>query len=175
MIFRPIPLTLNLTEEAIALVQEIFPYESKDDIRLAIRSSVDAKLAQQRTEKWDCPWNCYWVIQNDQLEIIGVTGLYELGEDRQVADWVAWFAIRPDARGQGLGKLLLQYTIEQVQNRQKKYLRLYTSSHPNEARANLLYEKNGFRITRSEQVPGSVYSTLYREKVLGSNSVAMVR
>lgn len=166
MHWHPLPLSPERVEETIALVQSIFPDELKEDIRLAIASSQDATLGQVRTAKWNCPWNCYWIVLNERSQVIGVTGLYELSEDQAEADWIGWFGVTPSSRGQGLGAALLQFTIDQANQRSKKYLRLYTSTYPNEARANVLYEKNGFAVTRTETIPGSSERIIYRQKEL---------
>lgn len=160
---HPVALTPALVESTITLVESIFPYESRDNIRLAVGSSIDPQLAIERTKKWDCPWNCYWVVLGNRSQVIGVTGLYELDEDRPTADWIGWFGVAPEARGQGLGTRLLRYTIDQARQRQKRYLRLYTSDHPNEAQANTLYERHGFPVFRTERDPESSLTIRYRQ------------
>ncbi len=45
-------------------------------------------------------------------------------------------------------------------------LRLFTSTYPAEATAQILYEKLGFIVTNQELKPGDIYTTLYREAEL---------
>ena len=72
--------------------------------------------------------------------------------------------IMPEYRGQGIGKQLIEFSIEAARGYGKKYLRLYTSTDPNEAAAQFLYEKYGFRVFRVERKYWG--ALLYRERVL---------
>ncbi|MCL2377486.1 MAG: GNAT family N-acetyltransferase [Defluviitaleaceae bacterium] len=106
----------------------------------------------------------YWVALNENDEICGTTGLYAEKDDFHEALWLSWFCVNPNMRGQGIGKQLLEFSIDTAREYKKKYLRLYTSDDPNEAAAQFLYEKYGFRIVRTEKKRG--YTLLYRELAL---------
>ena len=77
----------------------------------------------------------YWVALNENGDIIGTTGLYSEKDDFHEAIWLSWFCVDPDVRGQGIGKQLIEFSIEMARSYGKKYLRLYTSDDPNEAAA----------------------------------------
>jgi GNAT superfamily N-acetyltransferase len=107
-----------------------------------------------------------YFIAVEKEKVIGITGLYELPEDKKEASWVAWFCIDPKARGKGLGNKLLNLMIEKAKKSGKKYLRLYTSSGPVEEIARNLYNKKGFIETKREK--GKNYDKIYMElKLIG--------
>lgn len=54
-------LPLNRADEAVAFVENLFPYEPPENIQLAVASSVDTRLQAERLRKWDCPWSTYWI------------------------------------------------------------------------------------------------------------------
>ena len=59
---------------------------------------------------------------------------------------------------------MLNYSIEVAKERGKRYLSLYTSTDKNEAEAQVLYELNGFYITKRIYKKG--YEILFRRKDL---------
>jgi len=89
-----------------------------------------------------------WVAKDKNDEICGTTGLYTCCKDEEEAIWLSWFCVAPNKRGQGIGKRLIEFSIEKAKEHNKKYFRLYTSNDPNEATAQILYEKYGFVKTR---------------------------
>jgi len=106
----------------------------------------------------------YWVAVDEDNNICGTTGFYAEKRDFHEAIWLAWFCVAPSYRGQGIGKQLLEFSIETARCYDKKYLRLYTSDHPGEAEAQFLYEKYGFAEVRRER--DKICTLIYREKVL---------
>jgi GNAT superfamily N-acetyltransferase len=94
--------------------------------------------------------------------VLGTTGLYRYRKDSAEAVWVAWFCVAPKARGRGVGQTLIDHTVATARNAGFGKIRLYTSTDPNEAIAQRLYEKNGFKeIERKKRL----FTTLiYREK-----------
>ena len=85
----------------------------------------------------------FWVAKNEKGEICGTTGLYTCCKDEEEAVWLSWFCVAPEARGQGIGKRLIEFSIKKAKEQNKKYLRLYTSTDPVEESAQVLYEKYG--------------------------------
>jgi hypothetical protein len=69
-------------------------------------------------------------------------------------------------RGQGLGKKLLEYTIDEARKYEKKYLRLYTSNAPDEVVAQIIYKKYGFK--KIKQKKRVFYTKIIRELELCS-------
>jgi len=106
----------------------------------------------------------YWVAINEAGEIVGTTGLYSVKKDIHEAIWLSWFCVNPNCRGQGIGKQLIEFSIDMARSYGKKYLRLYTSDDPNEVEAQFLYEKYGFKETEREVY--KAWTLIYREKVL---------
>ena len=91
----------------------------------------------------------------------GTTGIYSYVKDKEDAIWLAWFCVDTEQRGKGIGKKLIEYSINVVREYNKKYFRLYTSSDPNEAAAQNLYEKYGFEMIKKEKK--LFYTKMFRE------------
>ncbi|MCL2445574.1 MAG: GNAT family N-acetyltransferase [Oscillospiraceae bacterium] len=106
----------------------------------------------------------HWVAVNEHNEVIGTVGLYTYRKDAHEAAWLTWYCVAPQARGQGLGKELIAHAAQHARELGKTYLRLYTSTHPNEAAAQMVYEKAGLAQTHQKRVPGT--TLIYREKKL---------
>ena len=104
------------------------------------------------------------VMIDDTGAVLGTIGLYRINKDYQDAVWISWFCVAPAARQQGVGQALLDHAVSQAVAAGYKLIRLYTSTDPNEAAAQVLYEKNGFREYRRSPL---LFTTLiYREKRL---------
>ncbi len=159
---HPIPLTEKYLNAAIKMVDEVFPQDIE-----AIwnpEKSLPLSLRPQSELKEDV-FVDYWIVLNDNNEIIGVTGMYRLKDDSEDVVWLGWYCIRADQRGKGLGRELLTWTTNKAIERGFKKMRLYTSTDPNEAVAQILYEKEGFKIIGEDEGDG-IHKTLYREKIL---------
>jgi len=102
-----------------------------------------------------------WVAVNEDGDVCGTTGLYACIKDKNEAAWLSWFCVHPMQRGQGIGKKLIEFSIDKARASNKKFLRLYTSDDPNEAEAQSLYEKYGFKIVKEERLRD--YTVIYRE------------
>lgn len=160
----PIPLTEQLLAKAVHMVNEVFP-----DDTAAIwnpNKSLLLSLRPQQNTKSDT-FVDYWVVLNETEEVIGVTGLYRTERDPSDVVWLGWYCVRADVRRKGLGRALLQWTMETAQNRGFKKMKLYTSTDPNEGAAQILYEKLGFKVVGENEGDG-IDRTIFREKVLYS-------
>ena len=102
-----------------------------------------------------------WAAISSDGEVCGTTGLYMYKKDEHEAVWLAWFCVDPGRRGQGIGKKLIEFSIDKARERGKDFLRLYTSDHPSEAEAQGLYEKFGLTVFKKEKHGNDTY--LYRE------------
>jgi GNAT superfamily N-acetyltransferase len=100
--------------------------------------------------------------------LLGTTGLYSCTHDAEEAVWLAWFCVAPEARRQGLGSRLLDFSIDQARRTGRKYLRLYTSNRQNETAAQILYESRGLRIVGKKR--RLFDTTIYRELALDQTS-----
>ena len=105
--------------------------------------------------------------------VIGATGLYRYMNDANEAVWVAWFCVDPKARGRGIGQALIDHTVSRARNAGFNRIRLYTSTDPNEAAAQRLYEKNGFKEIRRKK--GMFTTTIFREKSLNDDEQPLQR
>jgi GNAT superfamily N-acetyltransferase len=164
-------------EEAITLVYSVFPddFDSSDSPEEAYRASIDREnhkefLGKHALEKLE-----YFVVKNSPLKkIIGVTGWYTRTVDPKDVIWLGWYCLDKHERGKGFGKEILEWTISQVKQKGYRVLRLYTTTDPNEATAQIVYEDLGFKLIKEESVPldqfmresSDAYTTLYRERVL---------
>lgn len=92
----------------------------------------------------------YWLAVDQKGNVLGTTGLYETGKDQGEAAWLGWMSVRKEARGQGIGQKLVDFSVAQARAEGKQYLRLYTSTAKGEAAAQFLYDKNGFAVVGSE-------------------------
>ncbi len=161
-----ITLSEKYLEETTRMTNEVFPddvhtqYSPERSFSTALAYEKEPELlAESQIEKIS-----YWIVLGEG-EVVGVTGLYRRKEHPKDEVWLAWYCVRADHRGKGLGRELLEWTIEKARAEGYKKFKLYTSDDPNEARAQELYEKLGFRII-AEEPNDHGGKTLYREKVL---------
>ena len=144
------------------LVQEGAPIERFSFFAIKYPESIAGRLLMSLAGVKDKV--AFDVYVDEGNEVIGTTGLYRYKKDANEAVWVAWFCVDPKARGRGIGQALIDHTVMLARNAGFDRIRLYTSTDPNEAAAQHLYEKNGFKeIVQRE----SIFTTrLFREKYL---------
>jgi GNAT superfamily N-acetyltransferase len=106
----------------------------------------------------------FYIAKSGTGEVLGTIGLYTMNSDAAEADWLSWFVVSPQARGQGIGNALLGYAEKAAIARGKRVLRLYTGSGEIMAKAQGVYEKAGYRIYKTKAYPG--FTVIYREKRL---------
>ncbi|MFB2937246.1 GNAT family N-acetyltransferase [Aerosakkonemataceae cyanobacterium BLCC-F154] len=163
------PLSYETLPEAISLVDNIFPYQKDtmyENARIAFSASLDQDNPSSRSllEQMQITEANYWVaIDENSGKVVGTTGLYTYAEDEAEAYWLGYTCVDPDCRGQGIGAKLVDFAIEKARSNDKKFLRLYTSNVPNQAVAQILYEKRGLLIIGEEQIQGSKFKKIYRE------------
>jgi len=158
-------------DAAAALVSKCFPEQSFDErMSFWIYKRQHKRFARflMRLSGYEAPLKA-WVVANDDGSICGTTGIYFTRKDRAEAVWMSWYCVDPDMRGQGIGKMLIEYAIEKANELGKKYFRLYTSDYPLEADAQVVYEKYGFKITRTKKKRG--WMQIFRELELNPDSI----
>jgi len=96
--------------------------------------------------------------------VLGTTGLYRYKRDFDRAVWLAWFCVDGGARGCGIGQALIEHSMARARETGFSLMRLYTSTDPNEASAQRLYERNGFMEVGRKK--GLRSTTVFREKKL---------
>ena len=70
---------------------------------------------------------------------------------------MGWFGVRPEYRHQGIGSILLEFTIEEAIKRGFNCLKIYTSSDKSAKPARRLYESHEFKKLNSCSGTESVY------------------
>lgn len=149
-----IPLTKKYLTKAIGLVSSVFPGE--DIVSKAFEASVDKDAFEEFISEYTQVKSLEYFIAVDENDtILGTNGLYSLQEDLDDSYWLGWYCVDPNHRGKGIGKALLNYCVDEAKRRGKKYLKLYTSTDPNEAKAQEVYEKSGFYVYKYN---GSLYT-----------------
>lgn len=84
-------------------------------------------------------------VAGDTGEIAGVAGWYPDKYDWPGILWLNWFYVREPHRGHGVGTLLLQHVIENVQRLNTHKLYVDTSSDTAYGNAVRLYQRFGFK------------------------------
>ncbi len=165
-----VPLSKENIEETIKLAHKIFPLDAASDnpLERGFRKSLSNEA---NLKSWKGPEHVlarlnYWVLLDEKTDkVIGVTGLYGFKEFPKEV-WLAWFCLDPEARGQGLGRKLLEWTMNKAKEEGYSIFKLYTSSDPNEAAAQKLYESVGLKIVKTEKDSEGQYDIMYREREL---------
>jgi len=101
----------------------------------------------------------YWVALDDS-GLVGVVGLYAVNEGKDDTYWLGWFAVSRKARRKGVGSKLLDFAIQKAREDGKKYLRLYTSDSKIEEKAQLLYDKYGFKTVSEGSLEKAGYKSV---------------
>ncbi len=157
MVERPMvkiePLTERFLPEAIELVDRVFPSQSPlERLSLRLYSAKDRSWFSWLARLLGIQDIHFWVAVTTQPhQVVGTTGLYSCVHDATEAYWLGWFCVHPRWRGHGVGSQLLEFTIAEATKAGKRRLRLYTSTDPNEAAAQVVYEKRGFRLAGEKQ------------------------
>lgn len=161
------PLSYETLDKAINLVNQVFPKQNLfENATLAFRFSLNKSsiISQIAFSIVGITEVRYWVAVDDKSkEVIGTTGLYCYKKDQNEAYWLGWTCVDPNARGQGIGGKLVDFYIQKARAEGKKFLRLYTSTHPNQATAQILYEHRGLRLIGESKIRGTNFKILYRE------------
>lgn len=143
------PLSEHTLPATIALTDLVFLYQrwwerASWAFSLSLMSGFVPRLLLRLIAVENCR---YWVAIDSQTGVVGVTGLYQTPKDKHEAYWLGWTCVDPQTRGQGVGKQLIEFAIEQAKSSGISYLRLYTSDLPDYAIAVKLYERRGFELT----------------------------
>lgn len=165
------PLNKQNLNEAIKLVDRIFPSEEQGEeaARISFRASLDPQEYNDFLGKCQISDLRYWLAIDNFGKVLGTIGLYCYETDKEEAYWLGWLCVAPEARNMGIGKRLLQFCIEKSKKREKRFLRLWTTTNPDELIAHKMYEKTGFiKLDKEEPVPETEFKKLYYELDLRS-------
>jgi len=163
-------LTQRTLKEAVDLVNIVFPDQGEEPANIGFPASLNPEKykdflskTQILLSKIQIPELRYWVAIDDSGRVVGTIGLYCYEKDKEEAYWLGWFCVDPATRKQGVGTRLLRFCIEKTKKQGKKFLRLWTTTDPNELDAHRLYEKYGFKLVREEQFGDTALKKLYYE------------
>ncbi|MFH0889701.1 MAG: GNAT family N-acetyltransferase [Candidatus Aenigmatarchaeota archaeon] len=160
--FKINPLSKRKLESTLRMLHRVYPIVSDDEsFDKALPSSLDPKKYRHVFEEMGVDQGRYWVASK-KTRVAGIVGLYSYEKDKD-ALWVGWFGVSPRYRGQEIGKRLLDYVIKKAEKGDKRYLRLWTSTDPNEQLAHVMYEKRGFVKTDEGPLEGSQFKKLIYE------------
>lgn len=157
-------------KEACILANDVF--STKDTLpHIALEASLDSDKKEQFIKQCIKELDTqiinfeYWIaVDNQSDSVMGVIGLYTIDEDNEQANWISWFCVGKQFRKKGVGAKLLDFAIEQSRNDNKTYLRLFTSTDPNEENAQKVYSKYNFRIVEEKgRIKRGEYETFFRE------------
>jgi GNAT superfamily N-acetyltransferase len=149
-------LSLDNLRQASVLADRIFADNVSGSDSLAPSRDFEASLDENgqgdygRERYGKIVFTMYFVALNEDREVVGTCGLYELDKDKRDADWLGWFCVDEEYRNCGVGSLLLDHAICKVKERGKSFLRLYTPAVQGKSAAQDLYLKKGFQICDGE-------------------------
>lgn len=159
------PLSWKNLRSALNLLNRVFPKEAQGGERPVIFFTASLCFVGRLLLKWKgYPFVRYWVARDNETgAVIGTVGLYTKADDGE-AYWGGWMCVDPHTRGRSVGMILSYRAIVEATKRgDRKYARLYTSTDPNEAAAQIMYDQMGLEVYREEDEPGTGYKRLYRQ------------
>lgn len=177
-VFHIEPLSDATLKNALDLVKRCFPKEfvSLEHPKIALRASLT--MQKSGVKGWVIKLLSrklagvievkYWVvIEARSQKVVGISGLYSQKEDKDLAVWGGWTCVHPYYRPYyGIALKLGNFILAKAGATGKRYLRLRSSTHPNEAAANKIYLRKGFRLIKREPIKGTELEWLYWEKQL---------
>jgi ribosomal protein S18 acetylase RimI-like enzyme len=155
-----------LIKKASKLISEVFPAKGFSDrlILWAFKHQSNFLVKKIISLFGIYSLSNFSVAINKNNEVVGTIGICIHKKDGNEAIWLAWFCVDPKQRDKGIGKQLLEHSINVARGYNKKYFRLYTSSNTNRSIAQIIYENYGFKVTKKQKK--LFYTKIYRELVL---------
>lgn len=161
MQLKIVPLSKKTLESAMKLVNLCFPVKMKnEDSDSLLQASLGLKNITIVDKK--CVFVKYWVIVNNK-KVIGVVGLSGNKGTINKEYWLDYLCVEPHLRRKGIGNKLLNFAINKAREDGKKYVRILTTESSDEAAAQFLYEKTGFKIIKYGKEKGFPYKLIYRK------------
>ncbi|WP_201352070.1 GNAT family N-acetyltransferase [Hydrogenimonas urashimensis] len=141
--------------EAESLRDKTFPNPDNGEEQL-LRASLEAVKYSNVLLRNDVETLSYRVAKDQSsFNVIGLTGLYtEIGDDPDNC-WLGWFCVQERFRGFGIGKKLLDFSIEMAGKMGKKWLHVYTYDSNTFRPAINLYRKHGFEMYNESKAGGN--------------------
>ena len=163
-----VPLSEETKEKSLKLLEDIFhAFDEEEDPYIWFKISLEPEKNTEMMKEHGVRDVRYFVVL-DKDKVIGTTGLYHILSEPQETVWLGWFCLDPKYRGQGLGKMVLSWTIDRAREEGNNLLKLYTSPNENLSIAQKLYDKFGFKTTKTEQKNGE--TVIYKELDLSNDT-----
>ncbi len=160
--FKINPLSKRKLESTLRMLHKVYPVvQDKESFDRALPATLDPGKYKRAFEEWGVDQGRYWVASK-KTRVAGIVGLYSYKNDKD-ATWVGWFGVSPKYRGQEIGKRLLDFAVKKAEKGDRRYLRLWTSTDPNEQLAHSMYEKRGFVKTDEGPLEGSQFKKIIYE------------
>lgn len=157
-----VPVTDKTVGKALSLIHRLFPNPTEEESPdLWFKMSLEPeKYSKEMRENGARDVRYFVAIDKKTNKIISTTGLYHLNEDPSGTVWLGWYCVDPKFQGQGIGREVLQWTIDKARTEGESVLRLYTSPKESPV-AQIVYDKFGFKLTGSEEKNGE--AIVYRQ------------
>ena len=138
------PLSYLTLQEATLLRDTIFKDIDEDEKKL-LKASLSPLANKKILKLNEIKTANYWVARDKiSAKVIGITGIYTEVEDDDEDCWLGWFCIDDRYREKGFGKKLLEFSIQQAQKMEKKYLHVYTYNIKKYKKAINIYKEHDF-------------------------------
>ena len=161
------PLSKKTINGALKVLDKVFGNNLKDKViyHNAFIGSLDMNKYKLIYGKKEKPSYLQYYVARDKESgrIFGTTGLYVNSELDTGRIGIGWFCVDPKFRGKGIGKALLDFTIEKARERRSPVLFLWTTSDPAERLAHKMYARRGFRVIKREKSPRDKYEVISME------------
>lgn len=158
---RIAPLTESHLDECIEIAKNTFPTDDIEKIKLEFLASIFPNRYKEELKEIGIEKTRYYVGILDN-KVKGFAGMYYVPEEPDVV-WGGWMASQSGSSKKDL-KMKIYFLWKvcfEARQTGRKYFRLYTSSHPNEASANRIYDNIGLTIYKTEK--GDLYDIYYRQ------------
>lgn len=164
---RIVPLSPATLKQALALITSTFRLTPEEAPSAELEESVEPGRHTALLAEKGISDPRYWVALYHG-HVAGVTGIYFSPADRDEAVWGGWTVYEPKFRTSvsRAKVLLIQKMVIEASATGKRLLRLYTSTAPEEAAANRLYDRVGLKVYKTESLEDGSGTVLYRQAEL---------
>lgn len=141
---------INLRENPQAIPQiaqwhALFPQKTEADFAAELEESLAGDSIPQT-----------WLLLDEYNNICGTGSLLlrDMNTNHQLSPWLANIFLRPENRGQGLGRFLVQQLMHEAQQREVPVLYLFTEDQQS------FYQKLGWQLHHRELYEGQWVSVM---------------
>ncbi len=160
-----VALSASLMSNASRLVDTTFSHHKTKRYSPSDRIKKYLKSKEWKFDEKEYVDLKYFVLKPvGSLKVLGFVGFYRNKKDSPRKIWIDWLVVDPSSRGRGFGSLLVDFAIGYAKYRGNTFLLLYTTNHAEEAKAQTLYAKKGFRV--KEVKPGISGTGFGKEKLI---------